>query len=246
MALRDEIKPYIDGNDLVAPNKVAVGTLKGSDNGPMFTAEFIVMLKKLGQLINGDPQAFDYIINRCIDHNGLLNRVPTTQNDGQEAPDDYYGVLNGCKQIQNTEIPRGFLLCVLKYKGALNNVNPGLWTAQSFLIRQPQLLAAMLAAAFPSWFNPLHIAIRTLFAPLFWIAAVSIAISCMFTPKDQADPRRLSWHLLQTVQYSSLPCFLAARIWYWRLYRTYGKDGMKAVAAYYYQPGHPFIKYWIS
>jgi hypothetical protein len=141
--LRDEILPYVDGNNLVAPNLVAPGTLSGSDNGPMFTAELYAMLKKLGQLESQDLANFQARIGQCIDSEGLLSRLPVGQSDGIEGPDDYYGVLNGCVQMQNTVIPRQFLAATFRYKGSLDNTDPGKWSWQGFLIRQPQLLACM-------------------------------------------------------------------------------------------------------
>jgi hypothetical protein len=173
------------------------------------------------------------------------NRVPIGQVDGQEGPDDYYGVLNACFHLGNTEIPRKFLWATIKYKGALNNVNPGIWQWSTVLIRQPQLLAAMVAAAFPKW-NPLHILVRLMALPVFLVAAVSLAISCINTPNSQADPRRLSWHLLQTVYRRSIMCRLASFVWYWRLRKDYKEAEMRGVAYVYYERGHPFIQYWVS
>lgn len=245
MALRYEILPYVDGNNLVAPYTIGPGTLKGSDNGPMFTSELYVMLQKLGQLVPQDNTDFQTRIGQCINKN-LLNRVPTGQDDGQEGPDDYYGVLNGCKQMRNTVIPRQLLTGAIKDKGSLDNEAPGKWQWVSFLIRQPQLLACMIAASFPSWKNPLHIAIRILCYPLWVITAIIIAISCWGTDPSSTDPRRLSWHVWQCCAPVSGLVWLASRLWLNRLKGAYGPTGMQAVAAIYYQKGHPFAKYWIT
>src|SRR5260370_37567606 len=98
MALRDEITPYVDGEGLVAPNLVSPGTLIGSDSGQMYTSEYYIMLKKLGQLESQDNADFLARIGGCI-NGGLLNRYRVGTPSGQEGPDDYYGVLNACKQI---------------------------------------------------------------------------------------------------------------------------------------------------
>lgn len=243
MALRDEIVIFLDKNGLVAPNRV--GPNGGSDNGPCFTSELYAMYKKSDQLTEQDKIDYAQKIGSCIDSNGLLNRVPIGQLDGQEGPDDYYAVLNGCKSMGNTSIPRKFLKSVVKYLGFLNNENPGKKTLSSFLVRQPQLLACMVAAAFPSFSNPLHFFIRLIAMPLFFIAAVSIAISCVNAPASDTDARRLAWHLWQCTKPVSLMCRLAGKLWLRRLYRTY-PDGMKGVAKLYYQNGHPFAKYWIT
>jgi hypothetical protein len=245
MSIREQIRPYTDGNDLVAPNLVTPNALSGSDNGPMFTSEYFIILCKSGQLLTSDIADFSQRIEKCINSQGMLNRVPVGQSDGQEGPDDYYGVLNACFHLGVTSIPRKFLWATIKYKGALNNVNPGTWQWDTVLIRQPQLLAAMVCAAFPKW-NPLHILIRLIALPLFLIAAVSLAISCTDTPNNEADPRRLSWHLLQTVYKRSIMCKLASFIWYWRLRSDYKEAEMRGVAYLYYQRGHPFIQYWVS
>lgn len=246
MALRDEISPFIDGNLLVAPSLVSPGTLKASDNGPMYTAEYYVMLKKLDQIFTEDVLDFQSRIGNCINPQGMLNRTPIGQDDGQEGPDDYLGVLNGCVQFGNTDIPRRFLKAVFKYQGALNNESPGTWTIQSFLIRQPQLLAAIVAASFPSWKNPLHILIRILSIPFFIYAAGCIAVAGLGDDHNDTDSRRLSWHLMQIMKPVSLLGWIASTIWLRRLYKDYGPTGMQAVASIYYQPGHPFAKYWVT
>lgn len=245
MGIREEIKDYTDGNGLVSPSLVAPGTLQASDNGPMFTSEYYVILAKSNELTEQDKIDFSQKIEACINPQRMLNRVPVGQSDGQEGPDDYYGVLNACLHLDNTEIPRKFLCAAIKYRGSLDNVNPGKWDPDAVLIRQPQLLAAMIAAAFPKW-NPFHFLMRLLAFPLFLVAAVSLMISCVGTPMNQADPRRLSWHLLQTVSNKSLLCKFASFIWYRRLKKDYGTAEMNGVAAQYYQSGHPFIKYWIT
>ncbi len=245
MGLREEIQAgYIDGNGLVAPH--LTGQIKGSDNGVMFTSEYYVMLKKLDQLTDQDRIDFAKKINACITPEGMLCRVPTNQKDGQEGPDDYLGVLNGCKQLGNTQIPRKFLWAMIRYLGFLNNDNPDVMNKPSFLVRQLQLVAATISAAFPSYINPLHFCIRLVAWPLFLIAAAVIFVSCIEAPASDADSRRLSWHLLQTVSSVSLMCKFASLFWYKRLQNTYGAAGMRGVAARYYQPGHPFIRYWVD
>lgn len=248
MSLQTEISlNYIDGNCMVTPNPCPRTVQSGSDNAPMYTSEFYVMLYKRGEMdTKGGLWALNTLIRKCIDAFGMLNRVPTSQPSGLTGPDDYLGVINACKTFGNTSIPRGFLKASLRFKGCLNNEHPGEWTAQSFLHRQPQITAAMIAAAFPSYSNPLHFCVRLIAFPWFLIAAITIAISCINEPIGSTDPRRLSWHLLQTTKGASLLCWLASKIWYRRLYRDYGPEGMKAVAKIYYSPGHPFASYWID
>lgn len=245
MGLREEIEAgYIDGNGLVAPH--LTGPIKGSDNGCMFTAEYYTMLKRLGQLTDQDRIDFNQKISQCINPQGMLCRVPVGQDDGLEGPDDYYAVLNGCKQLENVTIPRKLLWATIRYLGFLNNVKPGQETRPSFLVRQLQIVAAMISASFPSYFNPFHWIIRLLAFPLFFISAIVIFISCIDAPASDSDSRRLSWHLIQTVKPISIVCKLASLPWYHRLYNTYGVSGMRGVAARYYEINHPFIKWWVD
>lgn len=250
MSIRDDFKKYIDGNSLNTPLPGTwIAGQSGSDNGVMFTSEYYIMLKKNGQLTDQDKLDYAQKIGQCVGPEGLLNRVPIGQSDGQEGPDDEYGVYNGCMELGNTSIPRKLLWSCIKLKGAMNNVLPGTWTGQSFLIRQPQLLASMVSASFPSLLNPLHWLVRLLSFPLFLIAAVVIATSCINTPLDQADPRRLAWHLQNNVKKVSLFCYLASLIWMHRLNKDYD-NGMKDVAAVYYLPKglnqNPYSKWWIT
>lgn len=240
MGIRQEILPYIDGNGLVSPNRTD-GTGQGSDNGPMFTSEYFAILAKSGQLTPADQKSFVDKINPCI-IDGLLNRAP--YKTGQEGPDDYVGVLNASKLLGNTAIPRKLLWGAIRHLGFLNNVD-GTKTASSFLVRQFQLVAAMVTASFPSWWNPLHIAIRLLAFPFYVWAAIVIFISCANAPTSDTDARRLSWHLVQTLKDKSFMCWIASKFWYKRLYKAF-PNGMDGVAAIYYQAGHPFSKYWVD
>lgn len=249
MSIKSEFLPYLDGNYLMAPNPTNPhGT--GSDNGPMFTSEFYIILKRNKELSIEDAQNYHSTILFCVGPKGMLNRVPEDLHEsGQEGVDDYYAVLNGCFQLSITNIPRIFLRAVFRYAGALNNVDPGKWTFDSFLVRQPQLLCAMVAAAFPSKVNPLHYAIRLIAYPLFLYSAVVIATSCIGASPTDADSRRLSWHLVQTLKTVSITCYLASLLWYKRLYATF-PNGMKDVAALYYKPAglnaNPYSEYWVS
>lgn len=251
MSVRDSFNNYTDGNWLNTPEP-GVWSRKhpGSDNGPMFTSEVYIVLKKNGELNFQDKIDYNLRIGQCIDKNGLLNRVPIGQQDGLESVDDHYGVLNGCYELGNTSIPRKILKATIKYLGFLNNVNPGKRTWQSFLVRQPQLVAAMVAASFPSLKNPLHWLARLIAFPFFIAAAISIAISCINTPTDQADPRRLAWHLQNNCKKVSFLCRIASKIWMKRLRKDYGIPMMSAVAAIYYEPKgidqNPYSKYWIT
>jgi hypothetical protein len=242
MSIREDFLPYFDKNDLLEP---APGQ-QDCDNGTMYFSEYMVMLKKLELITDEDKKNFANRISACIGFN-LLNRRPLGQNESQEGPDNYYGVLNACIELGNTNVPRTLLWGCIKYKGSLDNVSPGKWQWDAFLIRQPQLLTAMISASFPSLVNPLHWLIRLAIFPLFFISAGIIVTSCMWTPTDQADPRRLAWHLQNNLKKTSLMCWLGSKIWLWRLGKEY-PNLMRDVAGIYYSPvgNNPYQKYWVT
>ena len=247
MNLAKAIVPYTDDNGLISPNPVnPAGTGASSDNGPLYTSEYYILLSKLGQLQPIDSIHFNILIGQCITSKGMLCRVPVGQTSRLEQADDYYGVLNGCLELKNAGIARTLLWSTIKHLGYLNNVS-GPFTWSAFLLRQPQLLACMVSAAFPSLFNPLHYLMRLLAFPFYLIAAIVITTSCMFTPPSNSDARLLSWHLVQTTKTTSILCKLASLLWYKRLHKDY-TNGMKGVATIYFLPHgvHPFSQCWVD
>ena len=214
----------------------------------MFTSEFYDILVKSKQITDLDKQNFGQKIGQCMWPEGILCRAPTNQPNSQEQVDDYYGALSGCKLVGNTDIPRKMLKAMFKYATFMDSTTPGKWgNWKAFMLRQPQLIACMVSAGFPSFFNPLHWLMRILALPCYFYAAFVISLSCMGTDVGDTDARRLAWHLVQSVKPTSLMCWLASKIWFKRLYSVY-PNGMKDVAAIYYQPKNtnPYAKYWIT
>lgn len=246
-SIQSDFRPYFDGNGLLAPNPVPPGTKQGSDNGLMFLSEYFIILNTYGGLDDYDKWYFFSVLKSCM-NNGMLNRVPITQQSSQEGPDDYLGVLNACVQLEETDIPKSILKTAIKNLGCLNNVNPGKWTIQSFLLRQPQLLCAMIAASYPK--NTL---IKLLAFPLFAFTAVLIACSGMRAPISDSNSRRLCWHLISIVIPASYMCRVGAKIWYKRLSKQYNSSyffGMEVVNGIYYQPHglklNPYSKWAVN
>lgn len=229
MSLREEIQPYIDGNGLVAPNLTG-NAVRGSDNGVMYTAEYLIMLKYLRCPL---PYITISCVDECFDEaKGILSRAPGDK--GQEGPDDYYAFCALLSVMRWYGFGKTMLYHGFKHFGFFDNGNGG---GSAFLWRQLQMIAAMASAAGLGWVP--------LFWPFYLFAALVIATSCIGVPTSQADPRRLSWHLIQATWRSPLTR-LASKIWYRRLYRDYGPDGMKAVAKVYYRDNHPFQRYWVD
>lgn len=217
--IRQEIIPYTDGNDLVAPGVVPPGTVRASDNGPLFTSEYFIILAKSGLLTDVDKQDYFTRIKHCIGPDNQLHRSPGDTTE--DAPDDHYGVISGHVTLGLTP---EFILPL------------SLW-------RQPQLLFAFICAkyplmrlAFPIW----------LLLSLY--SAIVIATSCINAGYDDFDSRRGCWHLIQATQNNSLLCKLASLIWFHRLTGEYGSGGMGLASCSYFLPAdtHPLSKYWIT
>jgi hypothetical protein len=246
MSLRSEIVPYFDAVGLISPNLPVPATGHASGNGVCYTSEYYILLNKNGELTAQDKLDFATKIGACIDSNGLLNRAPVGTDPDSESFDDYYACLAACKSLGNTNIPKMFLKAIFKYFGCMNNANPGTWTLNSFLARQPQLITCMISAAFPSYSSPVDLFSRLIAAPLFLISAAIIATNGMFMDPNDSSDRILGWLVQDNLKTTSLSCYLASKIWESRLFKTYGPYGMMSVAKIYFGTSHPFTKYFVT
>jgi hypothetical protein len=237
MSLQSEIVPYYETGDLlVAPS------LGGfSNNGVLYTSEYLTILMQMNQLDSAELNTqFAKLIACQPSAPGLLQRHPDNAG-GQEGPDDYYGYAAACKAYRLTTGDSKYSDQVLSYGfahyGSFNNMNPGVWTKDSFLWRQPQLIAAFLGAGgkAPAWSWPFYL----------W-AAIAIFVSCRNVPTGNTDARFLSWLLIYAVSDQSWLCRWAAKGWFERLEKDYGPNGMNACCKIYFQAGHPFIQYWVT
>lgn len=238
MSLRDEIRPFLDKFNLVTIDRIS-----SSGNGVMYTGEYYSLLKKNNELTSVDPADFAATISHCIDNKGLLNRSPISKD--QEGIDDYLGVLSACKNLEIQSLPRMFLKSFLMFLGFMNNQNPGFPSFSSFLGRYPQFISCLIASAFPSKFNPLHILIRLLAFPFFFVTSLILLVNSL-NSNGSADSKRLAWHVLECTESVSILCYLASKLWRKSLFRFYGSQGMLAVAKNYYGEYHPFSKYWVN
>lgn len=218
MSIKEDFATYVDGNGLMAPEPVTTGTMRASDNGPMFSSEYIIMLLRNVAYSTKDTAMYQAAINSCIGNDKELHRAP-----GDTSPDevdDYYAAYSA----------HVILGIVPQFKLPFR-----LW-------RQPQLLYASLCAS-----RSIEV---VLLLPLAFITALVIATSCINKETSDTDARRLSWHLIQATSPHSLLCRFAAKLWYKRLHKDYGIDGMKAVAGQYYLPhglnANPYSKYWLE
>lgn len=234
MSLRDEIEQFREGNGLIAPQPNPTHIDRTCDNGVMFFCEYYILLKRNGLLTIGDIQDFEGQLQRCMVKPGLVARVPG--DTGYEAPDDYYALYAACVELECYELGKEVLNWGLSHEGSFNTHEPNLWTTDTFLWRQPQLYFANLCAA--NEVNVFHL-------PFALISSIIILFSCLRANPQDADSRRLAWLLVRATSPFSWLCRQASKIWFKRLYKTY-PNGMKDVAKLYYNPSHPFIKYWVD
>lgn len=237
---------YLDSNNLVAPG-VCSNTSSASDNGVMFSAEFMCLLEANNEMTPDVAKAWLPVFTRCLPTPGLLQRTPQNER-GQEGPDDYVGLAAACavllRQGVDCRIANDVLRYGLTHFGNFNNVTPWSFNRDSVMWRQLQLIAAFIAAASkPTWLS--KAAYLIIGQPFYFVAAIVTLLSCRNMPTSDADSRRLQWLLLQTTAPASWMVRWAAKGWYERLYNDY-EDGMKGVAATYYQqtPLHPFCTYF--
>jgi hypothetical protein len=213
MSLRSTIASYVDGNNLVMSYPYDGVYKRGSDNGTMFTSEYYILLKRVGELLPTDKIEFMTKMSQCIVDN-TLHRAPDDLSP--DVTDNYHGVLAACKQLGVKSIP----WMIIKHP----------W--QVLRLGQAQILAmAWAGTGLPAF----------LFFPFFVYSALVIATSCINVDAGDSDSRRLSWLLIQATAGSSVLCWLASKLWYRRLFKTYPR-GMQDVYDLYYQPKgvHPF------
>ncbi len=206
MSIKDQFAPYVDGNGLMSNAPVLPGSIRASDNGPLFTSQYIIMLKKSGELTLNDITTFQRVIGACVDDDMHLHRAPSDPTP--DAPDDYYGVAAAFSQLEITS----------NIKLPLD-----MW-------RQPQLVFAMMAS------NQILSRWKFWQWPLAIYTALVVLTSCINVEPGNTDERILSWLLIQATKESSVLVKLASIIWFHRLFSTYGPTGMKAVAGIYFLP----------
>lgn len=226
------IRGYQDSLLFVGGHPVPQGTGRMSDNSGMFTSEYLRIAMDLGS-----PYIPSNNMPELLDVHGILHRYPDDSNPDL-SPDNYLGFLHYCTMAGNP----GRELAERLYR--FGKANWGAysvpWSKEGFIWRQPQLLCAALAASdrlsmwkFWQW-------------PLVLYTALVIAVAGMRAdPIGDQDTRRLSWHLLHVMSKSRL-CRFAAKIWWKRLKKQYGIEGMSLVFARYFSHTHPFARFCIN
>jgi hypothetical protein len=242
MTLKSRIgNGYLDKNSLVCPKRDT-----GSNNGVMYSGEFLWLLVKNQEMRPEIVSQWAVILDRCFKEPGLLMRSPDNAG-GQEGPDDYLGVCLAAKAMNegikgkpySVAIGNHILRYGLKHFGFFRN-DPGASTFGPFLWRQPQLIAAAFSVAVGPWYSRLLYFILS--RPFMWYTAAVIFFACR-GKFDGTDPWRLTWILIQLTEDKSWLCKWAVKGWYYRLACRFGYPGMCLVARDYYEPDHPFATY---
>lgn len=220
--------PYTNKDGFLSGNPNSAGQGRICDNHSMFTAEYARIRHDLGaKEYNGNVFGF-------LSNSGQLLRYPAQ--DVDTSPDDYLGFLNFCT-LQN--IGRYlFASRLLKFNTDHFGSMTVPWSQTGFMWRQPQLLTAALAAAgHIKWYSLWYL-------PLVLYTALVIAVAgTRASPVTDQDTRRLSWHLLMIMQNESLLCTLAGKIWWRRLRKQYGEEGIRLVFSRYFTSEHPFARF---
>lgn len=226
------VAPYQDQNYFVGGHPVPRDAGRQSDNAGMFTAEMLRIINDIDHTEDPPTKMKD-----LLDASGVLHRYPDDSSPDL-SPDNMLGFLNYCSLFPNRQV----LAKRLFWRGVrgLGSYTPS-WSKDGFLFRQPQLVAALISASgslrfwkFWQW-------------PLVLYAALVIAVGgYKKSPMDDQDSRRLTWHLARVMEKNSLLCRLASKVFFRRLRKDYGDEGMRLVFARYFTPDHPFAKFALN
>lgn len=232
ISFKEAMKPYINKDGFVAGTKCE-GLGRTCDNHVMFTAEYYALLKLRNELTPDDIETSKKLIDSVIP-DGILRRYPG-DNDSIDQIDNWLGLINWCVTINYKKPLLRALMHGLAHLGFYNPTKSFNYSA--FLWRFPQIFYGLLVGlGIP----------KILYLSLDACIALIIGFSCFRVPPDQdMDSRRLSWHL-QRIASSSILCYTARRIWWSRLMKDFGPAGMNLVEGIYFNPEHPFSKYFIN
>lgn len=220
--LKQAMAGYIGADLLVTPNYRG-----GSNNGVMYTGEFIVILNRLGELTDEERHYWRLAMTNCEISPGLIKRSPTNDRDN-EGPDDYHGYLAAAKHC-DPQRAKNFLAHGYRHFGFYDS--NGRLEIKDFMWRFPQLIVQARMAA----------GLRCFTSRLFFILPLMYHY-LKAVPTSDTDARRLGWLLIQTWDGKGFFSKLAVRLWGDKLLKDY-PNGMRDVAGIYYERGHPFAAF---
>lgn len=267
MTLREEIKAFTDADGLVAPNPVSPTDTLTSDNGPMFTSEYFLLLALRGELNPSDAADWRSRILQCFKEPGLLCRVPVKYGIfSQEGPDDYYGILAASSVLdpsiaeavltygQSRQYPLAPIFDYIQERTGdvwwlrlLRKVLGGVQVRYNFNNIGEGLTPSSWMGRQPQLVAAMYFASHKK-CPFYLrlITALVIATSCIGVSPQNTDARRLSWLLVCMAAPRCWMSKLASKLWYGRLQKDYPGKGMLGVAEIYYQGQHPFKTYHLN
>lgn len=223
--LRTEIEAgYIDQNGFVRENQTDPYT----DNGILYTSQYLIQLKRNGDLQPTDVEHFDQKILSCYAKTGLLNRRPA--DTSQEGPDDYIGLCSfskECSDVMADEVNQYGRSTTPHY--VYNNFNPGHFSWSAWLGRQVGF-AAFIKLCAGDWTNPIED-----------LCLYTGLIITSLSNKSETSDRVLGQLIID--QLPNYPVsFLIKCWWNWRIKRLYGT--FQQVMSVYFGPEHPLTKYY--
>lgn len=250
MVIKEYASNYIDRAGLVSCRETN-GDVPSSDNGILFTAEFMRVLAING--FNNYDSEFMQVVRECI-KGGILYRAPN--HTGQDSIDNHIGLCAGLTQvIQNSKssgivreyVAGAYAKLILDYGRATkvtgpfgikfsyvyNNENPGQWNPSAWLGRFPQMIACLQAVAGEKvdWWRRI------------WANGAALW-GAFCTAKTDTDGKILSWLMLYVLN-TMAPHWstkLVSWIWNWRVKLDF-PNGMKQVFEIYFGPSHPTTKF---
>lgn len=236
----DEIEEYTNFDGFIGPSPCK-NEGRTCDNHLLFTAEMSTALIKNTDdhpylFFETAPTIINYthLIKDLTLKSGWFSRYPGDRvND--LSPDNLIGYLSLCSKDEAL----GLLNHALSVKGNIEG-STRTWKewGEAFTFRFVHMwcLALMKSKRYSN-FNPLHLLM--LGYSVLYIATSGITDN----KKTNADTRKLCYlFMVQMGHYSKL-CKISEKIWWKRLRRQYGSEGMRAVYSSYFspsgQPAHP-------
>ena len=232
-----------------------------SDNGILFTAEAILALLANNSLDETTRQGYIAAIKSCQKEEGLYKRAPNK--DGQEAPDDYYGLACASLYLESdmaksvleygrkgtthwsaaTEKPENkwskvtynilSLGGLSPIKWVWNNKDPGGFSLDSYIGRQQNLVCSLQWAAGEE---------PPMWRKLWWCVAIMYGAR---VDKNNHDAWILAWIAIRTMNGKSWLCNIVAN-WWWKKFLGYYPEGMgSCLAAYFVNPNNPSAR-WLG
>jgi hypothetical protein len=251
LALKDEIKSYVQPDGLISPDSPA--TPDSTGNGLLYLSLYHILLVRSGLSRPDDFAAFNSVVSACVVRRsaagqtsffkGLFTRSPTKVYE-MESLDDYIGICAASRVLASDQaadvVMRGISHRFFCFRWIYNCLSPGKFTAQSWFGRMGGVIAHFL------WSADLK---PNLFRRIWW--AVSVVSAGAFTPRDSTSVILTSL-MVDTMAGKSLLCTLAGAFWSWRVCVAWGTNhlvngdsaAMALALADHLGRGHPIAKYW--